>query len=69
MKLFRSQFKQQNLGEELTENLEDMKNLISDLEKETLMLKVDDLKAKNINGGKELIMKITESSYSGNNAD
>ena len=69
MKLFRSQFKQQNLGEEVTENLEDMKNLISDLEKETLMLKVDDLKAKYINGGKELIMKITESSYSGNNAD
>ena len=34
----------ENLGGEVTENVEDMKNLIRDLEKETLMLKVGDLK-------------------------
>lgn len=59
----------ENLGGEVTDNVEDMKNLIRDLEKETLMLKIEDLKDANMNGVKELIMKITESSDSGKNDD
>ena len=59
----------ENLGGEVTENVADIKNLIRDLEKETLMLKGDDLKDANMNDVKELIMKITEISHSGRNED
>lgn len=59
----------QNLEGEVTENVKDMKNLIRDLEKETLLLKVGEIKDASINGVKELIMKIAENSDSGKNDD